>query len=92
MSSRLASDGSKAMSKVPVSLRRPPPCWPGRMPRNRSIRVRHWSARALRSTRIRVEVPRSAITAQPMTVLPDPGGATSSPSSWARRAPTAALC
>ena len=53
------------------------------------MRLRHWSARALRSTRTRVEVPRSAITAQAMTVLPEPGGATSTPSSWASSALTA---
>ncbi|WP_233258045.1 hypothetical protein [Micromonospora sp. S4605] len=33
-----------------------------------------------------MEVLRSAITAQAMTVLPEPGGATSIPSSWARSA------
>jgi hypothetical protein len=50
------------------------------------------SARALRSTRTSVEVPRSAITAQAMTVFPDPGGATSMPSSCASRALTTTAC
>jgi hypothetical protein len=46
----------------------------------------------LRSTSTRVDVARSAITAQAITVLPDPGGATSTPSSWASNVLTAALC
>jgi hypothetical protein len=36
-----------------------------------------------------MEVPRSAMIAQAMTVLPDPGGATSTPSSWISITPTA---
>ena len=43
--------------------------------------VRHCSASALRSTKINVDVARSAIAAQAITVLPEPGGATRTPSS-----------
>src|SRR5437764_3357341 len=46
----------------------------------------------LRSTSTRVDAPRSAISAQAMTVFPDPGGATSTPSSCASSALTATPC
>jgi hypothetical protein len=39
-----------------------------------------------------VEVARSAMIAHAMTVLPDPGGATRTPSSWASITPTATAC
>jgi hypothetical protein len=60
---------------------RPPPSWPALMPRNSAIRARHWSARALRSTRTSVETWWAAMTAQAITVFPAPGGATSTPRS-----------
>ena len=56
------------------------------------MRLRHWSASALRSTRISAEVWRAAMTAQAMTVLPDPGGATSIPRSCRVSSATAACC
>jgi hypothetical protein len=42
---------------------------------------RDWSASVLRSTSTSVEVARCAITAHVITVLPEPGGATRTPSS-----------
>ena len=44
-------------------------------------RARHWSASALRSTGTSVDTPKDAMTADAMTVLPAPGGATSTPRS-----------
>ena len=67
------------MSTVPRSFERPPPSWPAVTPRCSVSRARHWSASVLRSTSTSVEVARRAISAQAMTVLPDPGGATSTP-------------
>ena len=45
------------------------------------ISRRHWSASVLRSTSTSVETARWAMTAQAMTVFPEPGGATRSPNS-----------
>ena len=53
------------------------------------MRARHWSARVLRSTRISVDVPCAAISAQATTVLPAPGGATRTASSWRASSSTA---
>jgi hypothetical protein len=46
----------------------------------------------LRSTSTSVEVAWAAMTAQAITVLPAPGGATSTPRSWSRRSSTASCC
>ena len=77
MLSRRARVGSSAMSMMPVVLDRPPPICPHLNPRCFCKRSRHWSASALRSTRMRAEVAREAMAAQAITVLPKPGGAIS---------------
>ncbi len=81
-----------AMSITPVGLSRPPPIWPtsaGSMPRCSVSRDRHWSTSSLRSTTTSVGTSWWAMTAHAMTVLPAPGGATSTPRSWATRSATA---
>jgi hypothetical protein len=54
------------------------------------VNARRWRARAFRSTRMSVELPCAAISADAMTVLPEPGGATSTASSWLASSSTAA--
>ncbi len=59
-----------------------PPIWPIFMasrPRSVARRERHWSRSGLRSTITSVGVRCRAISAHAMTVLPAPGGATSTP-------------
>ena len=58
---RRASVGSSAMSMMPVVLDRPPPICPHLNARCFCNRSRHWSASALRSTRMRVEVAADGI-------------------------------
>ena len=53
---------------------------------------RHWSASVLRSTSTSVGIARWAMTAQAITVLPEPGGATRSPSSCGITDSTASCC
>ena len=91
-SSRRARLWIMATSITPVGLFVPPPIWPtsvGSMPRWSASRDRHWSTSSLRSTTTSVGVRWWAMTAHAMTVLPAPGGATSTPSSWSTRSATA---
>ena len=76
-------------STVPRIRDRPPPSCPAVTPRCSVSRARHWSASVLRSTSTSVEVAWRAIRAQAITVLPAPGGATSTPRSWSARSATA---
>src|SRR5215472_6355899 len=61
----------------PGSLAGPPSMSPALTPRNSAILARHWSASVFRPTRTRVETWCAAMTAHAITVLPVPGGATS---------------
>src|SRR5271156_30110 len=92
MLSRRARVGGSAMSMMPVVLDRPPPICPHLNRRCLCKRSRHWSASALRSTRIRAEVAREAMAAQAITVLPKPGGAISTLVSSSINRWTASAC
>lgn len=73
--------GHKVSRQSPISFRF--------NPRNRMAVSRHCSTSTARCTSTRAEVRARAITVQPMTVFPAPGGAHSTPLSSASSLPTA---